>query len=43
MIVVKEFITGGEWNRHKLLEYISEEMDDHIMENISPKLTKWQH
>ncbi|KAK6791865.1 hypothetical protein RDI58_010946 [Solanum bulbocastanum] len=37
-IDVKSFIVEDQWDRNKLLDYISEEMTDHIMNTISPKI-----
>lgn len=39
-IEVKEFIRNEEWDRRKLLLFISEEMTDHITTNISPTLVE---
>lgn len=33
---MKEFITDNKWNREKLLSYVSLEMTEHIIGNISP-------
>lgn len=35
---VKKFVSNGEWDRQKLIDILSEEIIDHIIENISPIL-----
>ncbi|KAL3328186.1 hypothetical protein AABB24_035694 [Solanum stoloniferum] len=40
-VEVKEFSTEEGWDREKLLQNLSPEMTDHIMENISPPNTSF--
>lgn len=37
-VEVRKFIVNGEWDRNKLRELLSEEMIEHILENIIPKV-----
>lgn len=35
---IKDFIVHKKWDKEKLLKYISEEITEHIISNISPYL-----
>lgn len=36
---VTSFIVGNQWDKDKLLNYVSEEMTEHIMTTISPEIS----
>ncbi|KAG5592921.1 hypothetical protein H5410_043435 [Solanum commersonii] len=36
---VRSFIVGNQWDKDKLLNYVSEEMTEHIMTTISPEIS----
>lgn len=38
-IEVKEFIINNQWDKEKLLAYVSIEMTEYVVDNISPILT----